>query len=172
MSGGANAVLNSENFIKHVTSIDPLRNPNKYTELSSLQKKYLQNAGFNGCPLVNNGSPFYTTNVRIAGASNIYNSNAWQLNVFIWHPQKFPRGIAIRCNWQQTTGTTDEKHPFNLISLEKVVNENNLDLAVFLVDGTAAKQSAKDWIMRYAHNHKLLRFTSMSAWANWAKTNL
>lgn len=172
MPGGNNAILNSQNFIQHVISIDPLRDPYKYMVLDDYYREKFKDGGFKICSTLTSGFPFLTTNIRITGAKNIYQGDSWQLNVFVWHPQKFPKGIAIRCNWQQTTGTTDEKHPFNLMSLEKVVQDNNLDLAIFLVDGAKAKQSAKDWVMQYAHNHQLLRFTSMSAWANWAKTNL
>ena len=172
MSGGNNAVINSQNFIEHIVSVDPLRDRNKYIRLDESQKSELREEGFVKCFSIVEGKPFFTTNVRINGAKNIYQGDKWQLNVFIWHPHKFPKGIAVRCNWQQTTGTTDEKHPFTLISLEKVVKDNYLDLGIFLVDGSKAKESAKNWVRSYTSNHKLLKFTSMSDWANWAKINL
>lgn len=64
------------------------------------------------------------------------------VDLYLWHPTKYPQGLIIECKYQETAGTADEKFPYTVFSLQQAGIP-----AILLVIGQGAKRKAVRWCL-------------------------
>lgn len=88
------------------------------------------------------------------------------VDFYVWHPEKFERGLIIECKYQETGGSADEKFPYTVLSLKKTGVP-----AILLLIGAGAKRKAVDWCIRQ-QSTALTVFTSVEAFLHRANGGL
>ena len=80
---------------------------------------------------------------------------------FLYHPRKWPNGLAIEAKWQQTTGTVDEKFPYFVMNIWSSEYQT-----VFVLDGGGYREGAERWV-RSMRKHNLIHVFNMSEFQTW-----
>ncbi len=106
--------------------------------------------------------PLYTSQINIA--NSIYGTKLIS-DFMLYHPEKWPDKLVIECKWQQSSGSVDEKYPYNVLNIREIYPCP----AIILLDGEGYKVGAANWLRRQVDGKKLLAvFTMMQfqAWVN------
>lgn len=61
---------------------------------------------------------------------DLYGRNR-RVDFILYHPQRWANCLVIQCKWQASTGTIDEKFPFEVFSIQK----NEFDTIIVLDGG-------------------------------------
>ena len=104
--------------------------------------------------------PMYARQCEIG--NDIY-GKARRVDFIVYHPEKWPDCLVIECKWQSSGGTTDEKFPFLVLSIQ--INEFQ---TIVVLDGGGYRQSAENWIKGQAGKNKLLHVYDMGDFARFA----
>lgn len=68
-----------------------------------------------------------------------------RVDFIVFHPSKWPNNLVIQCKWQASSGTVEQKYPFEVQSIEK----NNYP-TVIILDGGGYTDGAKNWLYNQA----------------------
>ncbi len=96
--------------------------------------------------------PIFGTQVTIG--LTIY-ATPRKVDFILHHPSKWPASLVIQCKWQSTSGTTDEKLPFEV----ECINQGRFPTIVVL-DGSGYRDGAKQWLLGQ-RNEKLIEVVDM-----------
>ena len=67
-----------------------------------------------------------------------------------YHPRKWPASLVIQCKWRASGGTTDEKYPFEVLS----INADGYP-AIIILDGEGYRRGAAMWLRGQAGRNYL-----------------
>ena len=70
-----------------------------------------------------------------------------KVDFILHHPSKWPENLVIQCKWQSSTGTTDEKLPFEV----NCINHGRLR-TIIVLDGGGYRAGAKQWLLGEKNN--------------------
>ena len=82
---------------------------------------------------------------------NLYGKVA-RADIILYHPRKCPQCLIISCKWQASSGSVDEKYPFEVLSL----NQIGID-AMIVLDGGGYSPGAFQWLKGQAGKNVLKR---------------
>ncbi len=92
---------------------------------------------------------------------DIYGKNR-RVDFILYHPQRWPNCLVIQCKWQASSGSVEEKYPFEVLSIQK-----NEFPTIILLDGGGYTKGAENWIKGQAGNNKLLHVFSQGELARF-----
>lgn len=127
---------------------------NKYTFVPS--RKFLA-----ACCLP---QPLYTSQINIG--KSIYNTSLIS-DFMLYHPEKWPDRLVIECKWQQSSGSVDEKYPYNVLNIREIYPCP----AIILLDGEGYKTGAAEWLRAQVDGKKLLAVFSMVQFQTWVNND-
>jgi hypothetical protein len=85
----------------------------------------------------------------------------------LYHPEKYPNKLIIECKWQQSSGSVDEKYPYNVLNIREMYPCP----AIILLDGEGYKTGAAEWLRRQVDGVKLLAVLSMMQFQTWVNND-
>ena len=103
--------------------------------------------------------PIYAEQV-VAGL-NIYGKER-RVDFILYHPRKWPDCLVIQCKWQASTGSVDEKYPFEI----ECVAEDAFP-AVVVLDGGGYSEGAKTWLLRQRGKRNLVDVFDLGGIMRW-----
>ncbi len=99
--------------------------------------------------------------------TNIYQKQR-RVDFIVHHPTRLPNDLVVQCKWQASTGSVEEKYPFELLN----ISLDNID-SVILLDGGGYSKGAKDWLLSMAgKDHTLKAVLTQGEFSRWSKKNL
>lgn len=84
--------------------------------------------------------------------TNIYHKRR-RVDAVLYHPRKWPDGMVIQCKWQASSGSVEEKYPFEVMSIER----DGIP-AILVLDGGGYTSGAKAWLKAQAGPGRVLRY--------------
>ena len=91
--------------------------------------------------------PIYSVQYKIG--KDIYGKNR-RVDRILYHPKLYPSCLVIQCKWQASSGSVEEKYPFEVLSLQK----NKYD-TIIILDGEGYSKGAKQWLLNQAGKNNL-----------------
>ena len=85
--------------------------------------------------------PLYTR--QINAYDSVYGTQVFS-DFMLYHPEKWPDRLIIECKWQQSSGSVDEKYPYNVLN----IREQCPCPCIILLDGEGYKPGAAAWLRR------------------------
>ncbi len=73
-----------------------------------------------------------------------------RVDFILYHPRKWPDSLVIQCKWQASSGSVEEKYPFEVLSL----NADGYP-AIIVLDGGGYSAGAEQWLRGQAGNNRL-----------------
>lgn len=104
--------------------------------------------------------PFYTNHFHIG--DSIYETPKY-CDYILYHPEKWPSCLIIESIWQQTTGTTDEKFPYQVLNVQQRYPHKT----IIVLDGGGYRLQAQQWLKSQEGNN-ILKVFSLGEFSNWA----
>lgn len=104
-------------------------------------------------------TPVYSQQCRIT--EDIYGKKR-RLDFILFHPVLWPNCLAIQCKWQASSGTVEEKFPFEVLSIAK----NEFD-TIIILDGKGYTAGAERWLKNQAGKNKLLTVMDLGEFARF-----
>ena len=86
---------------------------------------------------------------------DIYGKNR-RVDFILYHPQRWPACLVIQCKWQSSTGSVEEKYPFEVLSIQ--LNEFQ---TIVVLDGGGYSAGAENWLKGQAGKNKLRHVLSL-----------
>ncbi len=80
---------------------------------------------------------------------DIYGKNR-RVDFLLYHPRKWPTSLVIQCKWQASSGSVEEKYPFEALSIQQGEYP-----AVILLDGGGYSKGAEQWLKSQAGRGQL-----------------
>lgn len=74
----------------------------------------------------------------------------WKSDFILYHPERHRGCLAIKIRWQEQPGTTDQKLPFQVLTIEK-----NICPAMIVLGGKGFSEGAVGWVRAQAGKGKL-----------------
>lgn len=104
----------------------------------------------------------YTEGIDIYGKKR-------RVDFLAYHPESWSDGLIIQCKWQASSGSVEEKYPFEALSVEY-----NKIPTVIVLDGGGYTQGAKGWLVDYAKKEGtyLKHVLAMGEFQNFLKKSL
>lgn len=97
--------------------------------------------------------PIFATQCIIG--NDLYGKNR-RVDFILYHPQKWPKCLVIQCKWQSSTGSIEEKYPFEVLSIKM----NEFD-TIIVLDGGGYTEKAAMWLRSQAGKDKLIHVHSL-----------
>ena len=92
--------------------------------------------------------PIYTRQCEIG--KDIYGKKR-RVDAILYHPHLYPECLVIQCKWQASSGSVEEKYPFEVLS----ISQNQFD-TIIILDGDGYSAGAKQWLTNHAGKNRLL----------------
>lgn len=73
-----------------------------------------------------------------------------RVDFILYHPRKWPSSLVIQCKWQASSGSVEEKYPFEVLSLQADGYP-----AIILLDGNGYSKGAEQWLKGQAGKNQL-----------------
>lgn len=73
--------------------------------------------------------------------TNIY-GNRRAVDFILYHPQRWPNCLVLQCKWQTSSGSVDEKYPFEVECIAQGGFET-----IIVLDGGGYSQGARQWLL-------------------------
>lgn len=74
-----------------------------------------------------------------------------RVDFILYHPQRWTDCLVIQCKWQASSGSVEQKFPFEVLSIEK-----NSYATLIVLDGGGYSDGAGKWLGAQAGTGKLL----------------
>lgn len=74
-----------------------------------------------------------------------------RVDFILYHPKKWPNNLVIQCKWQASSGSVDEKYPFEVLSIQ--LNEYK---TIIILDGKGYSTGAEQWLKSQVGKDKLI----------------
>ena len=108
--------------------------------------------------------PIYSTQCVIG--ENVYGGTR-KADIILYHPQKWADCLVIESKWQASTGTADQKYPFEVQTINR-----NLYSTIIVLDGQGYNQLAEKWLKSHAGKGKILRVVNQGEFARLASSGI
>ncbi len=93
------------------------------------------------------GQPVYASQVEVG--RDIY-AKTRRVDFLLFHPYKYPLGLVIQCKWQASSGSVEEKYPFEVLSIQ----QGEFD-TIIVLDGGGYSDGAEQWLRGQAGKNRL-----------------
>ena len=97
----------------------------------------------------------------VAGKT-IYGGNR-RVDFILYHPTKHPDCLVIQCKWQTSSGSVDQKYPYDVESIKI-----NPQPTIIILDGGGYSQGAERWLKAQAGDNNLLHVFNQGEFARFA----
>ena len=87
---------------------------------------------------------------QCAVGEDIYGKSR-RVDFILYHPSRWADCLVIQCKWQASSGTVEQKFPFEVLSIEK-----NPYATLIVLDGGGYSDGAEKWLAAQAGSGKLL----------------
>lgn len=104
--------------------------------------------------------PIYTRQCEIG--KDIYGKRR-RVDLILYHPRLWEDCLVIQCKWQASSGSVEEKYPFEVLSIQ----QNEFD-TIIVLDGGGYSDGAKQWLLNQAGKTKLLQVFSQGDFQRFA----
>ena len=91
--------------------------------------------------------PIYTKQCEVG--RDIYGKKR-RVDFLLYHPRKWPQSLVIQCKWQASSGSVEEKYPFEVLSIQ----QGGYPAIVILAGGGYSK-GAEQWLKGQAGKNLL-----------------
>ena len=91
--------------------------------------------------------PVYAQQVETG--RDIY-SKVRRIDFLLFHPRKYPNGLVIQCKWQASSGSVEEKYPYEVLSIAQGEYDT-----IIVLDGGGYSQGAEQWLRGQAGRNRL-----------------
>ena len=92
----------------------------------------------------------------------LYGGNR-RVDFILYHPIRWSECLVIECKWQSSSGTTDQKYPYFVESINI-----NSQRAIIVLDGGGQSRSSGKWLKEQAGNKKVLHVMNQGEIARFA----
>lgn len=99
--------------------------------------------------------------------TNIYGGMR-KVDFILYDPVRHPNTLVIQCKWQASSGSVQEKYPY-----EKLCIDKNQLRTIILIDGGGYTKGALQWLKDHAGPDQYLNHVfSQGEFSRWSKNNL
>jgi hypothetical protein len=84
----------------------------------------------------------------------------------VHHPIKHPECLIIESKWQESSGSVDEKYPYNVLNIQQKLGYP----AIIVLDGGGYKPGAEKWL-RSQVGGNLLHVFNMMEFQRWSNSD-
>lgn len=95
------------------------------------------------------GRPIYAR--RCNAGKDVYGKQR-RVDIILYHPRLHPDCLVIQCKWQVSSGSVEQKYPFEVLSIK----QNECD-TIIILDGEGYSSGAKQWLIEQAGKGRKLR---------------
>lgn len=93
---------------------------------------------------------------------NIYRKRR-RVDAILYHPKLWPQCLVIQCKWQASSGSVEEKYPFEVLNIQRSEFPT-----VIVLDGGGYSDGAKSWLEAQAKpNSNLLHVFDQGGLQRW-----
>ncbi len=110
------------------------------------------------------GNPIYATQWVVG--KDIYGKNR-RADAILFHPERFPNCLVLRCKWQASGDSVDQKYPFEVLSIKK----SKLETFIIL-DGGGYSEGARDWLLKQVGQNFLKAVLTQAEFSRFARDHL
>ena len=97
-------------------------------------------------PMQEMKQPIYTRQCKIG--KDVYKKKR-RVDIILYHPKLWKNCLVIQCKWQASSGSVEEKYPFEVLSIQ----QNEYD-TIIILDGGGYSKGAKRWLIQeFGKNH-------------------
>lgn len=111
-------------------------------------------------PMRDMGQPVYAQQVEVG--RDIY-GKVRKVDFLLFHPYRHPNGLVIQCKWQASSGSVEEKYPFEVLSIQ----QGEFD-AIIVLDGGGYSKGAETWLRGQAGKNRLKHVFSQGEFQRYA----
>ncbi len=111
-------------------------------------------------PMRDMGQAVYARQVEVG--RDIY-GKVRRVDFLLFHPYRHPNGLVIQCKWQASSGSVEEKYPFEVLSIQ----QGEFD-AIIVLDGGGYSQGAEAWLRGQAGRNRLKHVFSQGEFQRYA----
>lgn len=86
-----------------------------------------------------NQQPIYAS--QVVTGKNIYGKDR-RVDFIVFHPRKWPKCLVIQCKWQSSSGSVEEKFPFEVECIRHGEHQT-----IIVLDGGGYSAGAKNWLL-------------------------
>lgn len=76
-------------------------------------------------------------------------------DLLVFHPRTWPNGLVIQCKWQASSGSVEEKYPFEVLNIQKDDYPT-----IIVLDGGGYSKGSENWLKGQAGKNRLLHVFS------------
>ena len=87
---------------------------------------------------------------------DIYNKKR-RVDFILYHPERWSECLVIQCKWQASSGSVEEKYPFEVLSIQKGEYDT-----IIVLDGNGYTKGAEAWLKNQAAHGRLLHVFNLS----------
>jgi len=98
---------------------------------------------------------------QVFTGQNIYGKDR-RIDLILYEPHKWPDCLVIQCKWQSSSGSVDEKFPFEV----ECIAEDAFP-TIIILDGGGYSDGAKDWLMRQRGKRNLIEVLDLGGLMRW-----
>ena len=81
---------------------------------------------------------------------DIYGKNR-RVDFILYHPVRWPDCLVIQCKWQASSGSVEQKYPFEVLTIEM-----NEFATIIVLDGGGYSEGSKKWLKNQVGKNNLL----------------
>ncbi len=111
-------------------------------------------------PLREMEQPIYARQVETG--NDIYGKRRF-VDLILYHPRLWPSCLVIQCKWQASSGSVDQKFPFEVLSIQ----QDDYD-TIILLDGGGYAPGARQWLLNQAGKNRLKHVFDQGEFARFA----
>ena len=86
---------------------------------------------------------------QVESGRDIYGKTR-RVDFLLFHPYRHPNGLVIQCKWQASSGSVEEKYPYEVLSIA----QGEFDTLIVL-DGGGYTAGAEQWLRSQAGRNRL-----------------
>lgn len=86
-----------------------------------------------------------------------------KVDIVLYHPRLHGDNLVIQCKWQASSGSVEEKYPFEIQSIA----QNRTD-TIIILDGGGYSAGAKQWLINQVGKKRLLHVFDKNEFSDFA----
>ena len=108
--------------------------------------------------------PIYTTHYHVG--NSIYEKPLY-VDLILYHPIKYPKELAIQCKWQSSSGSVEEKYPFDVLNIAY----NQVD-TIIILDGGGYSDRSREWLISQSGTNNFKHVFTQKEFVRFANKSL
>lgn len=105
------------------------------------------------------GQPIYARQCNTG--KNIYGKQRF-VDFILYHPRRWPDCLVLQCKWQTSSGSADEKYPFEVLSIQMGAFPT-----IIVLDGGGYSEGSATWLRQQAGKTRLIDVLSLAELNRW-----